>query len=150
MKLSKTIKMTLCASLIATSYGCSTTTTNDQHQVSNSKLNKDCKDLSYIKEGFLNDKTFRVIVIEDLKDSHSTFNEVRVKAKRRALIVLRKFLLSKNRQVDSNTSAKLMGLIENFGELKIIQKNCNKTTLYTYDIKKNRIKHYLATISEKR
>ena len=153
MQLKKTIKVTLCASLIATSYGCSSTKTkqnSNPQEIANNTSSNECLNMSYMKEGFINDQTFRVVIFEDIENTHSNFNEIKIKGEKRALIILRKFLISKNRIVDTNTTAHINSLIENYGELKLIKKNCNKSSLYTFDIKKNGIKSFIASFAKKR
>ena len=65
----------------------------------------------YLDEGFIDSNTFRVIILSDSTYGSESESDVEHMAKKRTRISLQKFLLSKNRKIDQNTKAKILGLI---------------------------------------
>ncbi len=105
-------------------------------------------DEKFLKEGFINNNYFRVVILTP-KDDSSDINELESKAKKRAYVSLQKFLMSAGRQVDKNTRAELLNMINSKGSFsKKDIKQC-KDSVYYYEIKRSNLKKHLKKISQR-
>ena len=107
-------------------------------------------DKEYLKEGFIDNNTFRVIILSSSTNCDFPKEEVLKKSRKRALATLSKFLISKNRIVNSNTKAKLKQLIHNNGTLLKIKKNCDKGITFAFNIESRHLKSQISDIAPKR
>lgn len=107
-------------------------------------------DKRYLKEGFVDDNTYRVVVVTAKGDCDTEESEIRRKAKKRSYSSLVNLLLSHDRKVTSNTLACITRLVEYNGEFVKKKTNCPGSRVYYYDINQRNLKRYLMSISEPR
>ncbi len=104
----------------------------------------------YIKEGFISTDTFRIIIIQP-RECDDERERIEKSAQQRAFISLQKYLSSIDKTINNNTRVKLLNLTKQNGSLKILEEKCDRRKIvYTFEIKKVNLKHYIDTISERR
>ncbi len=93
----------------------------------------------YEKEGFIDNNTFRVIVIIPAEEHYDELS-LQQKGQERAFVSLKQYILSNNKHFDPNIHNALMTIITKYGMLK--KRNSTHTTrhCYYYDITKSGLK----------
>lgn len=104
----------------------------------------------YLKEGFISDTTFRIVIVDCIEKSHETHESLNDKAVKRALASLQKYIIENNMIYDNNTRARLINLIENNSSFAKQAISCNKNNVYYLNIKKRNIKEYIDSLSRRR
>lgn len=123
---------------------------NSNTNNSNSTQDDAMPDKKYLKEGFINRDTFRVVIVATKDDCESNSDDIKSKANKRAYISLKKKLSARTGTISANTNARLLGLIQKNNEFKQKDDSCKKYNVYYYDIKKRNIKRYLSRIASQR
>ncbi len=103
----------------------------------------------YRKEGFVAPNIFRVVIIEPV-EANGSDNYAIENAKKRAYLMLKKYLLSDNRIITSNVDAAILGIVERDGSLRKIEDIKKTRNVYFYEIKKDGIKQHIESLAPKR
>ncbi len=107
-------------------------------------------DRLYLKEGFIDNETYRVVIVTAKDDCGKEESEIRRQAKKRSYSRLIDLLLSNDRKVTSNTRASITRLVEYNGNFIPKRVDCPGSRLYYYEVKRDNLKRYLMNISEPR
>ncbi|MBN1534636.1 MAG: hypothetical protein JXA20_18325 [Spirochaetes bacterium] len=106
-------------------------------------------DLVYQQEGFVSRDTFRVVIVAERNVGDADLATIRDNARKRSLTTLQKYLQSSNRNVTQNTTAQLLNLIEEKGNLVRKDDITEKNTVFFFDVEKRDIRRYLDSISRR-
>lgn len=101
----------------------------------------------YEKEGFIDNNTFRVIVIIPA-DEHYDELSVQQKGQERAFVSLKNYIISQNKVFDSKMHNYLMTTITGYGTLKKRDSTCSTRYCYYFDITKSGLKTELDTLGK--
>ncbi|MGB4269831.1 MAG: hypothetical protein WBK20_11715 [Spirochaetota bacterium] len=93
----------------------------------------------YEKEGFIDNNTFRVIVIIPAEERYDEIS-VQQKGQERAFVSLKNYIISRNNVFDSKMHSYLMTTIMGYGTLKKRDSTCSTRYCYYYDITKSGLK----------
>jgi hypothetical protein len=88
-----------------------------------------------MKEGFIDENTYRIIILAPLSDYESDGEKIKEKGRTRAFSSLQKFLVSKNRAIDSKTQAMILNLVKDNGTLICQDLQFQGNNVFYYDIK---------------
>jgi hypothetical protein len=140
--------ISLLALILATSallaVSCSKKNARDAQPVENTPKPTELDNEKYLREGFIADDLFRVVIVDCGSDcAGETIENPRDKAEKRALASLQKYLLDRNGVYDNNTRAGLLDLIQTngtFSKQDIIHKN---NSVYYLDLRKQNIRKYV-------
>jgi hypothetical protein len=102
-------------------------------------------DKRYLIEGFLSKNIFRVVIVSTKDETENEFDEITKKAKNRASITLRKYIISKTSRFSNKCERKLNLLIERKGSMKK-QDIEYKYDVYYFEIKTKNIKNKIEKI----
>jgi len=129
--------------------GCNSTQKNEIEKFQKNKITsqKETTNKEFMKEGFINNNTFRVIILSPFNNCEYSKDKILKKGEKRALVTLSKFLISKNRVVNSNTRIKLTNLIKSHGHLEKISDNCEKDVIFSFNVKANNLKSLIKNIA---
>ncbi len=103
----------------------------------------------YLKEGFIGDNLFRVIIISTEEECRSGIEDVKDKSKKRAFVTLQKYIISNNVNMKMNTRAELLNLINEYGHFIKPQEECRENNIYYFEIRRDYIKDVIYNISRK-
>jgi len=106
--------------------------------------------LEYEYEGFINENTYRIVIVMPNDTMKNKQADVEKTARMRALSSIQKYLASQDKQVDHNITAELLSLIEKNGNLFAGHSATKSRDIYYYDIKKEHLKEYLLELKPKR
>lgn len=106
-------------------------------------------DEKYLREGFITNDEFRVVIVIASEDESTSDDEIKEKAKNRAFVTLQKFLRSNNRSVDKNTNAELLNLINTKGSFVRKGFEGYKDNVYYLEIKRENLILHLKKITER-
>jgi len=101
----------------------------------------------YEKEGFIDNNTFRVIVIIPAEEHYDELS-VRQKGQERAFVSLKNYIISQNKVFDSKMHNYLMTTITGYGSLKKRDSTCSTRYCYYFDITKSGLKTELDTLGK--
>jgi len=107
-------------------------------------------DKKYMKEGFISNNTFRVIILATLEECENDITGIEEKARKRAIATLQKLLISKNRIVDNNVRTEILNIVNRYGNLKNKDIRCGNNNVFFFDIEKNNLSQYLMKITHSR
>ncbi len=94
----------------------------------------------YDKEGFISPDLYRIVIVKPKGSGNSSIAYVKRSAKRRALVSLQKYIASNNGIISQNTKAKLLNLIDEYGELSKEDTVYESRYVYHFDIRKPDLK----------
>lgn len=117
------------------------TVTNIPPQENNALL------FEYEKEGFIDNNTFRVIVIIPAEEHYDELS-IQQKGQERAFVSLKNYIISRNNVFDSKMHNYLMTTITGYGTLKKRDSTCTTRYCYYYDITKNGLKAEIDTLGK--
>jgi glucose dehydrogenase len=107
-------------------------------------------DKEFLKEGFINNEIFRVVIVTERNDCKTPENEIAEMAKKRSSAILKNYIISQNRIYDSNSNATIINLIEENGKIISKKSDCTENRVYYLDIKMPEIKKYILNSSKHR
>ena len=105
--------------------------------------------LEYQKEGFISPDRYRVIVVVPA-GYDTTPSLIEKMAQQRAVLSLRKYLMSRDIPVNRNAQAYILNVVENHGILKKHETSGSTRYCFFFDIRKDNLKHSLDHIGQKR
>jgi len=117
----------------------------DKVKTDNHSANKIEK--KYLNEGFINNSLFRIVILSESSDTGYDIEEIKDKARKRALTSLQNYLRLKGRNVTHNVRAELLNLIDTKSYFKKVMVNHKKNGVYYLEIQQSNIKRYLENIS---
>lgn len=117
------------------------TVTNIPPQENNALL------FEYEKEGFIDNNTFRVIVIIPAEEHYDELS-IQQKGQERAFVSLKNYIISRNNVFDSKMHNYLMTTITGYGTLKKRDSTCTTRYCYYYDITKSGLKAEIDTLGK--
>ncbi|MFW5860860.1 MAG: hypothetical protein ACOCWZ_01305 [Spirochaetota bacterium] len=143
----KTLPVTICLFAIFT-ISCSKEIQKKSLQADKPD-DQDLMVLEYQKEGFISPDRYRVIIVVPAENCNepSSITEL---ARKRAVLSLRKYLMSQDIPVNHNAQAYILNLVHNHGTLKKHDTSRSTRYCFFFDINKNNLKHSLDTISQQR
>lgn len=99
--------------------------------------NHDSTDIErhYMDEGFIDSGNFRVIIVQSYNTAISS-NEIEKQAKTKARSLLKKYLLSKSKNIDPNADAEILNILNEYGKMTPIDDKEHQRTLFTFTISK--------------
>lgn len=102
----------------------------------------------FMKEGFIDSSTFRVVIVTRKNDISADEEEIRRRASNRVIATLRRYLISQGKTVDRNTRSGILNLMNQYGHFYIFEeeRDCPHTNVYYYDLKKNKIKEEILNL----
>ena len=106
--------------------------------------------LEYQKEGFITPDRYRVIIVVPAEEKCDNLKEMRKKARQRAILSLRKYLMSQNIPVTRNAQAFILNVVKNHGKLKTHDSSSSSRHCFFFDITQNNLKHKLDNIEQQR
>ena len=106
--------------------------------------------LEYQKEGFISPDRYRVIIVVPAEERCDDLNEMRRKARQRAVLSLRKYLMSQDIPVTRNAQAYILNVVNNHGSLIRHQSSSSSRYCFFFDIKKDNLKYNLDHIEKQR
>lgn len=101
----------------------------------------------YEKEGFIDNNTFRVIVIIPAEEHYDELS-VQQKGQERAFVSLKNYIISRNKVFDSKMHNYLMTTITGYGTLKKGYSTGSTRYCYYFDITKSGLKTELDTLGK--
>ncbi|NMB66010.1 MAG: hypothetical protein GYA16_14190 [Spirochaetes bacterium] len=101
----------------------------------------------YEKEGFIDNNTFRVIVIIPAEEHYDELS-IQQKGQERAFVSLKNYIISRNNVFDSKMHNYLMTTITGYGTLKKRDSTCSTRYCYYYDITKSGLKAEIDTLGK--
>ncbi|MGQ9843396.1 MAG: hypothetical protein ACUVRK_07495 [Spirochaetota bacterium] len=101
----------------------------------------------YEKEGFIDNNTFRVIVIIPAKEHYDELL-VQQKGQERAFVSLKNYIISRNKVFDSKMHNYLMTIIMGYGTVKKMDSTSSTRYCYFFDITKSGLKAELDTLGK--
>ncbi len=104
----------------------------------------------FLKEGFISNDVFRIVIIDVQDDKHETIESITNKARKRALATLQKYMVDNSMVYTKNTRAQLINLIRDRGRFSKQDISGNTNDVYYLEIKKNNIKGYIDSLASKR
>ena len=104
----------------------------------------------YFKEGFISREVYRVVIVEPRDETGFSKSEIEKKAKKRTLISLQKYLMTKEGTINQNVNAALLNLIEESGTLQDSPEKQETRDVYLFEIKKDNLKRYVDDLVYKR
>lgn len=104
----------------------------------------------YMKEGFINTNTFRVIIVSTESERIEDLKSIEKRIKKRALTSLKKYIISKGKSFAPQVNSALLNLINDHGKLSQNNKGCLDDYVFIYDIRKKNIKFSIETLSKNR
>ncbi len=105
--------------------------------------------LEYQKEGFISSDRYRVIIVVPAENDNN-ISDIKEFAQKRAVLSLRKYLMSQGIPVNRNAQAYILNVVQDHGTLKKHETSCSTRYCFFYDISKNNLKHSLDTIGQRR
>lgn len=110
------------------------------------------KDLpEFEQEGFIDDSTYRLIIIEPLGAGEPrSRKDLEDSARSRAISSLQKYLYAENKQVDAGTRTGLLNLVDRHGALRLVEKNNATRRVYYFEIRKEGLRRYLSDLCDRR
>lgn len=144
----KQIALLLLSALLF--FSCKTKTVTDGKAVIQPDKKNDVMDREFLKEGFINNQTFRVVIVTEKNDCKTTENEISELAKKRSSAILKNYIISQNRIFDSNANACVINLIEEKGSLIKKKSDCSENRVYYLDVKMPEIKSYILNSTKQR
>jgi len=105
--------------------------------------------LEYQKEGFITPDRYRVIIVVPAENDNEP-SSIKELAQQRAVLSLRKYLMSQDIPVNHNAQAYILNVVQNHGTLKKHETSCSTRYCFFFDISKNNLKHSLDTIGQRR
>ncbi|PKL40587.1 MAG: hypothetical protein CVV44_03005 [Spirochaetae bacterium HGW-Spirochaetae-1] len=104
----------------------------------------------YMKEGFISDRTFRIIILAPVEECESDIDAVQEKARKRAISTLQKYLISENRIVNQKSTAEIINIVNTYGMLIKKDIRCQNNYVFFYDIERDNLQRHVNTISKPR
>ena len=104
--------------------------------------------LIYMREGFIDSSTFRVVIVTRKQDCPGDEEEIKRRASNRVIATLRRYLISQGRTVDRNTRSGILNLMNQYGKFYLFteERVCQDTNIYYYDLKKNNIREEILNL----
>lgn len=99
------------------------------------------------KEGFIDNNTFRVIVIIPAGEQYDELS-VQQKGQERAFVLLKNYIISRNKSFDSKMHNYIMTTISTYGTLKKRDSTCTTRYCYYFDITKSGLKAEIDTLGQ--
>ncbi|MCX8124262.1 MAG: hypothetical protein N3F66_08875 [Spirochaetes bacterium] len=93
----------------------------------------------YEKEGFIDNNTFRVVVILPAEEQYNELS-AQQKGQERAYVSLKNYITTQNKVFDSKIHNYLLTIISSYGSIKKRNSSCSTRYCYYYDITKNGLK----------
>lgn len=101
----------------------------------------------YLTEGFISDNTFRVIIVATKDESTTDPESVRSRAQKRALSSIEKYLRSSEQRMDTNTRARILGLVNASSTFYRKDVGSEQQHVYYLDVTKDNIKAYIRRLA---
>lgn len=101
----------------------------------------------YEKEGFIDNNTFRVIVIIPAEEHYDELS-IQQKGQERAFVSLKNYIISQNNVFDSKMHNYLMTTIMGYGTLKKRDSTCSTRYCYYFDITKSGLKSEIDSLGK--
>jgi len=103
----------------------------------------------YLREGFISANTFRVVIVATENECRNDTEGIAARAKKRAYVTLQKYIISKGRNFDKNTSAQILDLINTHGTFIRRTAGCRENNIFYYDIVKEDIQDFIYHINSR-
>jgi hypothetical protein len=107
-------------------------------------------DKEFLKEGFINNDIFRVVIVTEKNDCSTSDNEISDMAKKRSTAILKNYIISQNRVYDTNANAAILNLISDNGKMIQKKSDCTENRVYYLDIRTPDIKNYILNSAKHR
>jgi hypothetical protein len=145
----KKISLILLSALLF--FSCKTKTVIvDKKDIKPDNKNNVVLDKEFMKEGFINNEIFRVVIVTEKNDCRTSENDISDLAKKRSSAILKNYIISQNRIYDSNANATVINLIEEKGRIIPKKSDCSENRVYYLDIKMPEIKNYILNSAKQR
>ena len=103
--------------------------------------------LEYENEGFIDNNTFRVIVIIPAEEQYDEIS-IKQKAQERAYVSLKNYIISKNKVIDSKIQNYLTTTINTYGFLQKRSSTSSTRDCYFFDIIKSGLKAEIESLGK--
>ncbi len=132
-------------------FSCKTNTVvNDKKDIKPIDKKPVVLDKEFLKEGFINNEIFRVVIVTERNDCSTPESEISEMAKKRSSAILKNYIISQNRIYDTNTNAVIINLIDEHGKIILKKSDCTENRVFYLDIVKPEIKNYILNSSKHR
>lgn len=103
--------------------------------------------MDYIKEGFVSDGVYRIVIVEP--KGVINCSSIEKVARRRMLVSLQKYVLSKNGVIDKNVNASFLNLIEEHGRMgSIIRQETRDVRIF--EVRRSNLRQFVENLIERR
>lgn len=99
----------------------------------------------YMNEGFIDDSTFRVVILAIRQDCGDK-GLLQEKGERRALTTLSRLVQEHGGKIDHSTKARILQLIRQYGTFDIVYEDCENRNIYWFTIRKEGLKDDIACL----
>jgi hypothetical protein len=101
----------------------------------------------YLEEGFIDNNTYRIVIICGLEECQKNRGDITSKAHKRAQASLQKLVSSKGAAINRNVNASILNLIQSKGSIELKDGECGKTNIFYFNIRESNLKSRIEEIA---
>lgn len=107
-------------------------------------------DREFLKEGFINNSTFRVVILSTKEECEQEESALKERSQKRALVSLKKYIAAKGRSIGTNTQAGILQIIDRKGSFSRKSPACIDNCVYYFEIKEQGIRRKILKLGKRR